>query len=190
MLKLPKTALHSVSVRRDIKVRMPDGAQLLTDHYFPKDVDKPPVVLVRSPYGKSGFMSASMARPFAERGFQVVLQCCRGTGGSSGVFDPHHDERADGLATLDWIKSQVWYGGAIVTYGLSYLGYTQWAVAREAGPEVKAMAMQVTVSSFARMTYAGDSLMLENALSWTKMVTSMKRPWFMLRMLVNMLLRI
>lgn len=190
MLKLPETTLHPVSVRRDLKVRMPDGAELLTDHYFPRDMDKPPVVLVRSPYGKSGFMSASMARPFAERGFQVVLQCCRGTGGSSGIFDPHHDERADGLATLDWIKSQAWYGGAIVTYGLSYLGYTQWAVARDAGPEVKAMALQVTLSSFARMTYAGDSLMLENALSWTKMVTSMKRPWFMLGMVVNMLLRI
>jgi putative CocE/NonD family hydrolase len=190
IMKLRKTALHPVSVHRDLKVRMPDGAELLTDHYFPKDLDKPPVVLVRSPYGKSVFMSSSMAKPFAERGFQVVLQCCRGTGGSSGIFDPHHDERADGLATLDWIKAQAWYGGAIVTYGLSYLGYTQWAVARDAGPEVKAMAMQVTLSSFARMTYAGDSLMLENALSWTKMVTGMKRPWFMLGMLVNMLLRI
>src|SRR3546814_9547193 len=43
----------------------------------------------------------------------------------------------------------------IVTYGMSYLGYTQWAIARDA-TDVRAMAMLVTMSNFAGMTYAGD----------------------------------
>ena len=53
---------------------------------------------------------------------------------------------------------------------MSYLGYTQWAVAAAAGPEVKAMAMQVTLSDFSQMTYGGNSFALKNALSWTDMV--------------------
>ena len=76
----------------------------------------------------------------------MVMQSCRGTFGSSGKFDPHHDEQRDGLATIEWIKQQAWYGGSVATFGMSYLGYTQWAVAAAAGSEVKAMAMQVTLS--------------------------------------------
>src|SRR3546814_1807140 len=60
----------------------------------------------------------------------------------------------------------------IVTYGMSYLGYTQWAIARDA-TDVRAMAMLVTMSNFAGMTYAGDSLMLENAMGWTSMMARM-----------------
>ena len=187
-LKLPEPPTHAVSVRRAVAVPMSDGVTLNTDLYLPQGLEKPLVVLVRSPYGKSGFLVGSTARPLAERGFLVVYQCCRGTHGSGGKFDPHHDEQADGLATIEWIKRQPWFGGAIATYGPSYLGYTQWAVARDAGAEVKAMAMQVTLSNFADMTYAGGSLMLENALSWTNLISKMMKPLFALRLLLGTIL--
>ena len=116
------------------------------------------------------------------------MQSCRGTFGSTGKFDPHHDEQRDGLATLEWIKQQPWCDGSIGTFGMSYLGYTQWAVAAAAGPEVKAMAMQVTLSDFSQMTYGGDSFALENALTWTQMVTLMKTPLGMLRIMLSLLL--
>jgi putative CocE/NonD family hydrolase len=169
---------------------MPDGARLLADHYAPQGIGKSPVVLIRSPYGKSRAFGFGMARPLARQGYQVLLQCCRGTHGSSGVFDPHHDEQRDGLATLEWIKLQPWYGGAVATFGPSYLGYTQWALAEAAGPEVRAMAMQVTLAHFAQMTYAGHSLMLHNALSWTHMMSRMQRPLYLFIMMASMLLRL
>ncbi len=173
MLKrLGITQTHRVSIRRNLKVAAPDGAALLTDLYLGNADVSAPVVLVRSPYGRR----ANFAYPLAAQGFNVVLQSCRGTFGSTGTFDPHHDEQRDGLATLAWIKQQPWCNGSIATFGMSYLGYTQWAIAAAAGPELKAMAMQVTLSDFAQMTYAGDSLMLENALSWTRLVTMMKKP--------------
>src|SRR3546814_2306241 len=102
-----------------------------------------------------------MGYPLVWNGYQVVFQSCRGTGGSAGRFDPHHDEHDDGLATVAWLRQQPWAQAGIVTYGMSYLGYTQWAIARDA-TDVRAMAMLVTMSNFAGMTYAGDSLMLEN----------------------------
>ncbi len=64
-----------------------------------------------------------MARPLAERGFQVLLQSTRGGFGSGGTFDPLRQERADGLATLDWLVKQPWFGGSIVLVGMSYMGY-------------------------------------------------------------------
>ena len=61
-----------------------------------------PIVLLRAPYGRGGF-AALIARLFAERGYQAVLQEVRGTGVSGGEFDAFRNERADGLATLDWL---------------------------------------------------------------------------------------
>ena len=182
--KLGVTQTHAVSIRRDIKVSMPDGAELLTDVYLGSPTAPAPVVLLRSPYGKSMLLAAGMAYPFAAQGYNVVIQSCRGTFGSTGKFDPHHDEQRDGLATIDWIKQQPWCNGSLATHGPSYLGYTQWAVAAAAGPEVKVMSMQATLSDFSLMTYSGESFALENALSWTNMVTNMKKRFAMLRFLL------
>jgi putative CocE/NonD family hydrolase len=164
---------HPVSIQRDLKVRMPDGAELATDVYIASA--RAPVILIRLPYGKGALLAAGTAYPLASQGFNVVIQCCRGTFGSSGKFDPFRDDERDGLATIEWIKQQPWYGGSIGMYGSSYLGYTQWAVSASAGPEVKALSMQVTLSDFSEMIYSGDSLMLETKLTWTRLVTLSKK---------------
>jgi putative CocE/NonD family hydrolase len=177
-------ATHEVRLQRDIKVRMPDGVELLTDFYRGSADAKAPAIMIRSPYGKGAFIAGSTAYPLASQGFNVVLQCCRGTQGSSGTFDPHHDEQRDGLATLEWIKQQPWCNGVLATHGGSYLGYTQWAVSAAAGPEVKAMAMQITLSDFSQMTYSGNSLMLQNAFTWTHTMVSAKKSFAFLRMLL------
>ncbi len=185
--KLSLTPTHQVTIKRDLRIKTPDGAELLTDLYLGSAEPKAPAIIVRSPYGKGLFIAGNTAYPLASQGFNVVLQCCRGTGGSTGIFDPHHDEQRDGLTTIDWVKSQAWCNGVIATCGGSYLGYTQWAVAGTAGPEVKAMAMQVTLSDFSRMTYSGDSLMLQNALTWTYTMTVARRRFGLLGMLLKRL---
>ena len=60
---------------------------------------------MRSPYGRDTIWALA-ARLFAERGYQVILQSCRGTGGSEGDFDAYRHEQQDGLATLAWIAAQ------------------------------------------------------------------------------------
>jgi putative CocE/NonD family hydrolase len=177
-------ATHKVRIKSDVKVRMPDGVELLTDVYFGSTDASAPTIMIRSPYGKGAFIAGSTAYPLASQGFNVVLQCCRGTHGSSGTFDPHHDEQRDGLATLEWIRQQPWCNGVLATHGGSYLGYTQWAIAAVAGSDVKAMAMQITLSDFSQMTYAGNSFMLQNAFSWSHTMLSAKKSFAFLRMLL------
>ena len=186
--KLGVAQTHPVTIQPNHKVRTPDGVELVTDLYLGSP-DGGPAVLLRSPYGRSATLAAGMAYPIAARGYNVALQSCRGTFGSTGSFDPHHDEQRDGLATLDWIRQQPWYDGAIATFGPSYLGYVQWAVAAAAGPEVKAMAMQVTLSDFSLMTYSGDAYSLENALTWTYMTNLMKSKRGLLKLVLNRILR-
>jgi putative CocE/NonD family hydrolase len=164
--KLPPAETHAVAVERHLKVPMPDGVTLLADRYYPRQIGDRPTILVRTPYGRSGYTSFLYGWPFAERGFQVLIQSCRGTFGSGGELNPFRQERADGLATVDWLKRQAWFNGQLATVGQSYLGFTQWAIARDAGPSLKAMATWVASADYRSSTYPGGALALESRLSW------------------------
>ncbi|GAA4508129.1 MULTISPECIES: CocE/NonD family hydrolase [Nonomuraea] len=167
--------MRRVRVHRDIPVRMPDGVTLLADRYVPAGAERAPVVLIRSPYGRRGLFGLLYGRGFAWHGFQVVMQSCRGGFGSGGDLDPLGHEHDDGLATIAWMREQPWYGGSFAMFGPSYLGFTQWAVAPYAGPDLKAMATQITASQFRDAAYVGGAFALESALSWTTLTEHMGR---------------
>jgi uncharacterized protein len=186
VLQLGPPVTRDVSVEHDLRVPMPDGVVLLADRWAPRTGgQRLPTALIRSPYGRSGLIGSGLARPLAERGFQVLMQSIRGTFGSGGEFDPMRREREDGLATLEWVVRQPWFGDSIVLTGLSYLGYVQWAVADSVPPEVKAMIPQVTESALTMEFLRRDGLSLETPFSWGVAVASQERPFAMLRQLMQ-----
>ncbi|MFI6478339.1 CocE/NonD family hydrolase [Nonomuraea sp. NPDC050663] len=162
-----------VRLQRDLPVPMPDGVVLLADRYIPVGAERPPTILIRSPYGRRGAFGWAFGRGFARQGFQVVMQSCRGGYGSGGLLDPLGDEHDDGLATVAWLRRQSWYGGTFGMFGPSYLGYTQWAIAPYAGPDLKAMAVQISASQFRDAAYVGGAFALESTLSWTTLTHAM-----------------
>src|SRR5690606_19096124 len=125
LYQLPRRTCRAVRLPV-VMVEMSDGVKLETLRYSPAIPGKYPTLLMRLPYGLRGF--ATVAECYAERGFNVVVQSCRGTGRSGGEFDPLSNERADGLRTLSWIRQQPWFDGRLGTSGPSYLGYAQWAI--------------------------------------------------------------
>jgi putative CocE/NonD family hydrolase len=161
LLRLPAPASRDLIVERDLPIAMDDGTILLADRYAPPGTERAPTVLVRSPYGRRGAFGFLYGRLVAERGLQTVVQSIRGTFGSGGRFDPFN-ERADGLATLRWLRSQPWHEGGVGTIGPSYMGIVQWAIA----DAVDALAPSVTASQFRGMAYGGGSIALDTALSW------------------------
>src|SRR4029079_584738 len=130
---------------RNLRVPMDDGVTLLADRWVAgAGAGQPqPTVLIRSPYCRIGIYG----RLLSERGLQVVIQSVRGTFGSGGEFSPF-DERADGLATLRWIRAQPWHSERIGTIGPSYAGLSQWAHRPDAGDDLAALAIQVSASQF------------------------------------------
>lgn len=176
IFKLPPAETHRIMVERNLKVPMPDGVVLLADHYSPRGGVKLPTILMRCPYGRGSLYGVS-GRLLAERGFQVLIQSCRGTFGSGGELNPFRNEHTDGLATIEWMKKQDWFSGEFATTGPSYLGYVQWAIARDAGPELKAIAAQITASEFCSMTYPGESYALSGTLSWLYLVNKQEESW-------------
>lgn len=175
---LPPVETRDVEVRRDIPVPMPDGVALLADHYAPRLPEKRPTILIRTPYGRALHWGQMFGRPFAERGFQVLIQSCRGTFGSGGVLEPFLHEREDGLATVAWMRQQPWYSGRFATFGPSYLGIVQWAIASEVGPDLGAMALQLTTSNVRDSIYQGGSFFLQTALIWAYIVSVQEASFF------------
>lgn len=156
--------LHDIAYEPGLVVPAADGSPLLTDHYFPLDDGDFPTLLIRSPYGR-GFPWAPMYGVLlAEQGFHVVLQSCRGTGGSGGEFHLWRNEAADGQATVAWLRGQPWFSGALGTIGPSYLGYVQWALALDPPPELRAMVVQIAMHDPHGFFYRGGAFSLEDAL--------------------------
>ena len=168
--QLPRARTFDVSVERDLETKTPDGAVLLADRWYPTDLGaNPPVILIRTPYGRKQF--GFIGRLFAERGYQVVMQSCRGTFGSGGEWIPFRNERADGETTLEWLADQPWFTGSVGTFGPSYLGLTQWAVVDSSPDSLKAMALNVTSADVRKaVIYPGESLALETTLTWIHQV--------------------
>jgi putative CocE/NonD family hydrolase len=185
-LGLDPPLTRDLIVERELPVPMPDGTVLLADRWAPRTGgDSLPVALMRCPYGRGAMYSVGMVRPLAERGFQVILQSARGTFGSGGTFEPMRNERQDGLATLDWLVKQPWFGGSIVLVGPSYLGYVQWAMADRLPPEVKAMIPQVTESALTLDFLRPDAFALETPFGWGVMVDGQERRGAMLRLITG-----
>ncbi|RKN50679.1 CocE/NonD family hydrolase [Micromonospora endolithica] len=174
-LGLPPAVTGRVTLTRDIPLRVRDGVTLRADHHAPA-LPGAPAVLIRTPYGRGGPMRL-LGRLFAERGHHVVIQSCRGTGGSGGTFDPLVHERDDGLDTLDWLRRQPWWSGAFAMFGASYQGFVQWALAADAADELRAMVAVVTASGTRDSTYAGESFALDTVLTWAELLQAQTVPW-------------
>lgn len=166
--------LNAVRKTRGLSLVMDDGVVLKTDHYAPRAKGPHPTILMRLPYGRRGF--APIAQAYAERGFHVLVQACRGTERSGGEFDPFANERADGLATLRWIEQQDWFDGRLGLTGPSYLGYAQWAIS-DALPKISAMATKVTTSNFRPVVFPSGAFHLSLWLSWVQIIEGLRsRP--------------
>ncbi len=161
---------NQVAVDRDVKVPMSDGTILLADHYIPLPVASAPTILVRCPYGRSFPFSLGSAQVFAERGYHVLLQSCRGTFGSGGEFEPMRNEIADGQDTVAWLREQDWFTGRLGTFGASYLGFVQWALAMDPPPELAAAVVQVGPYDFSRCAYRNGVFDLYNFLTWADLI--------------------
>ena len=126
-------------------VPMRDGVRLAADVYLPEKEGSVPVVLVRTPYGKSN--DTEPYYRFVQRGFGVVIQDVRGREDSEGEWLPMYYEVEDGDDTLNWIAAQPWSNGDAAMTGGSYLGYVQWAAAASGNPHLKAMLSSVCSGS-------------------------------------------
>lgn len=141
----PRPAGPGVRVERDVMIPMRDGVRLAADIYRPAEGDggpplpgKFPTLLARTPYNKGAGDNAE-AKWFAARGYAVVVNDVRGRYASEGTWRLMVDDADDGYEVVEWIARQEWSDGKVGTYGTSYLGGTQHALAIKNPPHLTAM---------------------------------------------------
>lgn len=180
--KLPAALTRTIVREHDLRVPLRDGTVLLADRWYPATGgDGLPTVLIRTYYGRHAPTATAAGIPLAERGFQVLVVSSRGTFGSAGEADPFRREREDGMDTVAWMTRQPWFGGSIVLFGASYLGFTQWAIAHGAPAEVKAMIPIMTSSSLMPDFLHADRFNLEVPFSWGVQVATQEEKRAMVR---------
>lgn len=185
-LSLPAPHTRAVSVTRGLSIPVTRGRTLEADHWAPRASRRPlPTLLVGTPYGRGSLLASLLARPYAERGFQVLLTSLASTlkAGEPHFGSPASD-REDLLAVVEWITRQDWFDGCLALTGPSYLGYVQWTVAEALPPEVRALVPQMT-SSRLPFSLRGDGMFaFDAALRWCLLIDRLQRhgaAWGMLR---------
>ncbi|MED5811692.1 CocE/NonD family hydrolase [Mycolicibacterium sp. 050232] len=164
------------TVQHGLRVPMRDGVELVADHYAPVTGRPAGTLLVRGPYGRRFPFSSVFAQVYAARGYHVLLQSVRGTFGSGGQFTPMVHEMADGADTVAWLRDQPWFTGSFATVGLSYLGFTQWALLADPPPEMKAAVITVGPHDFSESAWGSGSFTLNDFLGWSAMVARQEDP--------------
>lgn len=128
-----------IGPRKDtVMIEMSDGTELATDIYYSplawdyiKGEPKPaPVILVRTPYGKSD-MAIIYTSLYCSQGYHVVIQDFRGCFDSEGGDDflIFTKDFLDGPDTIEWILDQDWCNGKMGSAGVSALCITQYMYA-------------------------------------------------------------
>ncbi len=161
-----------VTLERGVRLRLPDGTELVSDHYYPALADedsKAPTLLVRQPYGRAIATTVTYAQPewFARHGYNVVIQDVRGRGDSTGRFYPFRDEGSDGAFTIDWLASRPECNGRLGMYGFSYQGMTQLLAAAEQPAGLTCIAPAQTAGDlFHGWFYHNGALRLGGTIGW------------------------
>ncbi|MGP4053771.1 CocE/NonD family hydrolase [Mycobacterium sp. 4D054] len=164
------------TVHRAVRVPMRDGVELVADHYVPHTGVPAGTLLVRGPYGRGYPFAALFGSFYAARGYHVVFQSVRGTYGSGGQFDPFVNEVHDGADTAAWLRDQPWFTGTFATVGLSYLGFTQWALLSDPPPELRAAVITVGPTDVSGPRWGTGSFGLNDFLGWSDLVGRQEDP--------------
>jgi predicted acyl esterase len=124
------TGLYKPQEKQTFMVPMRDGIRLATDVYFaPGSFGTPrPVILVRTPYGKSGWAYDLYSSIYLIQDYHLIIQDLRGTHDSEGGEDYllFINSYKDGVDTIYWILNQSWSNGKIASAGISALCINQY----------------------------------------------------------------
>ncbi len=144
-------------VEKDVRIPMRDGTMLYADIFRPDGGDERfPAIMNISVYQKDKLwvppedleekanphMNWETVNPlwWCPRGYACVRLDSRGTGKSPGKSDPSsYQESLDFYDAIEWIAKRSWCSGRIGLLGVSYHASSQWRVANQQPPSLKAI---------------------------------------------------
>jgi putative CocE/NonD family hydrolase len=132
-VKEPKEA--NIRITWGVEIPLRDGVHLNATLYLPRHQSEPaPCIVALTPYTADSAHNVGVH--LASHGFPFAIVDVRGRGNSGGVFRPFIQEANDGYDVVEWLARQPYCDGQVGMRGGSYLGYVQWATAKEFPPHL------------------------------------------------------
>jgi putative CocE/NonD family hydrolase len=161
---------YEIVLEEDVWVPMRDGVRLCVDLYRPKANGKFPALVSWSWYGKDSeklptnpkYQPSDYIRGtgghecgeqwyFVPRGYVQVIPDIRGIGKSEGEMT--WDWGKDGYDLIEWIADQPWCNGNVGMVGMSAFAMSQYIIAAEQPPHLKAIFPFEGVTDYYRHFY-------------------------------------
>ncbi|MFJ7205053.1 CocE/NonD family hydrolase [Streptomyces sp. NPDC098789] len=152
-----------------MKIPLRDGTLSSADLYLPESAGPVPVLIRRTPYGKSGAPGGASVDGLrlVRCGYALLVQDVRGRFDSGGAFEPYWNEAADGADTVAWAVDQPWCDGTAGLFGRSYEAMAALLAAGERPPGLGAVVPHVAGSGFDEgWTRQGGAFQLGFLLYW------------------------
>lgn len=170
---------QTISVRKNLRVPMRDGVELVADAYAGADDTPHPALVALSPYGKElqalaltmppqrrpspmwdGCIEAGDIARVVDNGYVHVIGDLRGSGGSGGEHIGNYNAGGvplgqDAYDFIEWVAAQPWCDGNVGMIGISYFGSMQVLAAAERPPHLKAIFVSGGHYDFYETTYHG-----------------------------------
>jgi putative CocE/NonD family hydrolase len=170
-----QSAPTTYHVNQDVRITMPDGVSLDSDQYVPDQGCPCPVILIQTPYRKSG--SVAEANPyFPAHGYGEIVVDVRGTGSSEGYWDSFGaKEQHDGAVLVSYAARVPFGNGVVGLAGVSYSAINQFLTVEQPGTSaVKAIFPIVPMSDAYRdVTWAGGNIDSGFIPLWLGLVTGL-----------------
>lgn len=139
MSHFPDTMPSGVHMQWGAKIPLRDGIHVNATVYTPKNQKAPaPCIFTLTPYVGQNYHDEGVY--FAGHGLPFLTVDSRGRGNSDGTFRPFIQEANDGYDVVEWLAKQSYCNGRVATWGGSYAGYDQWAMAKEMPPHLVTIA--------------------------------------------------
>ena len=160
----------TLKVLHNLETTMRDGTVLRSDVFLPDGASPFPTLLRRTPYDKERDLTIEQATAFVQSGYAVVVQDVRGRYASDGelkmgFFSSDVHDAEDGYDTVEWAAAQPWSNGRVGTWGSSYDGWTQWALAHTRPPHLVTMIPGMIAADLLERELSGV-LRLGRVLTW------------------------
>jgi putative CocE/NonD family hydrolase len=157
---------YAVTFEPDVAMKTRDGVTLYADVFRPKADGQFPVLLQRTPYGKSNDISIALRG--AARGYVMIVQDVRGRFASEGEWYVFKHESEDGYDAVEWAAALPYSNGKVGMFGGSYVGATQMLAAIAHPPHLAGICPFVTGSNYhENWTYQGGAFEQWFSESWT-----------------------
>ena len=167
-------AVSKVVVEHNVMIPAGDSVLLATDIYRPALDGQPlgsplPLLLQRTPYGKSSERFIPQATYFASQGYVVALQDLRGRYASGGTFTKYNPlEAPDGAHTVEWLAKLPYVDGRVAMWGTSYGAHTQADASKLRPKGLSAMVINMggMANAWGHAVRQGGAFELGRELTW------------------------